>query len=233
MVYVHFTVERFFFSYFNHLPAKRNVSANILGSKCPFWVANTIFLLLRKTYFSSRKKRSFRQNIDDIGYSPKLFFFLLFISYVYYSRFIDFFILYHSFFFTMQLLWAWTSRTETVGSPFLQYPPAYKKNTILYGKKSWDNLQTFRKLVKTNYCLVIVYCCTHFLHGNRRRQRLLFTRAYSLKSKPADNALVWQSATWDRERQKVQQHFFCISRDKIVAKWKKKLFKSTSFDTNW
>ena len=74
MVYVHFTVERFFFSYFNHLPAKRNVSANILGSKCPFWVANTIFLLLRKTYFSSRKKRSFRQNIDDIGYSPKLFF---------------------------------------------------------------------------------------------------------------------------------------------------------------
>ena len=82
---------------------------------------------MRKTYFSLRKTY-FRQNVDYKGYSPLLYF-----SFVYLIRLLHtlsltflFFIVIH-FYFTMQFLWAWISRTETVGVTFSQYSPACEK----------------------------------------------------------------------------------------------------------
>ena len=61
---------------------------------------------------------------------------------------------------------------------------AVEKNKAKTISKLLDNS------LKTNNIIVSVLHSTLFVHGNGRRHRLLFTRAYiSLKSKPADSAL--------------------------------------------
>ena len=70
--------------------------------------------------------------------------------------------------------------------------------------------------LKTNY--YHCFCCTHSLHGNGRRQRLLFTRVYiSLKSNLADSARCLAVSNL-RERQRVQKLFdHDIFRDNMGA----------------
>ena len=79
----------------------------------------------------------------------------------------------------MQLLWAWTSRTETVMIPFLRYPPAYKKNTVLYEKKKADTifklLENWLKLIIIFVLVVHIFCTGmdgvryYFLHARTYR----------------------------------------------------------------
>ena len=81
-------------------------------------------------------------------------------------------------------------------------------------KKKKEYIKRISKLWKTREKLIIIIVSVvHiFLHGNGRRQGILFTPAYtSLKSKPADSARGLAVSNM-RERQRVQkQSFFSIS----------------------
>ena len=80
--------------------------------------------------------------------------------------------------------------------------------------------------LKTNY--YHCFCCKHSLHGNGRRQRLLFTRVYiSLKSNLADSARCLAVSNL-RERQRVQKESFLTSSGTTWAPCKK-----TIDDCDW
>ena len=77
-----------------------------------------------------------------------------------------------------------------------------KKKKNIY-KKYPNFWKTREKLI-----IIIVSVVHIFLHGNGRRQRLLFTRAYiSLKSKPGDSARGLTVSNL-KERQRVQKQSF-------------------------
>ena len=77
-------------------------------------------------YFSFWKTH-FRQNVDHEGYSPWLYFPFVYLICLLHTLSLTFFFFIIHFYFTMQFLWAWISRTETVRVTFSQYSPACKK----------------------------------------------------------------------------------------------------------
>ena len=86
-----------------------------------------------------------------------------------------------------------------------------RKNEHCAVEKKEEEYPNFWK-TREKLIIIIVSIVHIFLHGNGRRQRLLFTCAYiSLKSKPADSARGLAVSNM-RERQRVQkQSFFSIS----------------------
>ena len=75
--------------------------------------------------------------------------------------------------------------------------------SVLLEKEGETISKLLENSLKTNY--FHYFCCTHFLHGNGWRQRLLVTCMYmSLKSNPADSVcgLAVSNVT---ERQRVEK----------------------------
>ena len=114
MVYVHFTCWELFFIYLKHLPAKLYFPTNThLGRKYPF------SLCWGKRTFYCEKHISDKTSITkDIRHSCICLLHMLSLTRLFFTI---------HFYFTMQCLWAWISRTETVGVTFSQYSPACKK----------------------------------------------------------------------------------------------------------
>ena len=158
----------------------------ILGSKYPF------SLCWGKRTFHRVKKRSFRQNIDHIGYSFPFVYLIRLLHTLHWH----FYSLLFIFYFTVQLLWAWTSRTETVMIPFLRYPPAYKKNTVLYEKKA----ETISKPLKNWLRLIIIFASVvHIFYTGMDGGRGYFLRARTCRERVSLLTVRWSSQQLQRE----------------------------------
>ena len=122
MVYVHFTCwELFFFVHIQLSTYRLNFTSPqiaILGSKYPFslcWGKRTFPFADQENIFQTKHRSPW---IFPIASFPWQHTFV-----------IDIFAFVIHFYFTMQLLRAWISRTETVGITFSQHSPADKKKS--------------------------------------------------------------------------------------------------------
>ena len=148
MVYVHFTCWELFFIYLKHLPAKLYFPTNThLGRKYPF------SLCWGKRTFYCEKHISDKTSITkDIRHSCICLLHMLSLTRLFFTI---------HFYFTMQCLWAWISRTETVGVTFSQYSPACKKEPADSHPNfcSWANDTFFCQHAQDQY---VILMRTHF-----------------------------------------------------------------------
>ena len=81
--------------------------------------------------------------------------------------------------------------TETVMIPFLRYPPAYKKNTVLYEKKA----ETISKLLENWLKLIIIFVFAVHIFSTGMdgvRDYFLHARTYRLR---VPRRLIWKVRT--------------------------------------